>query len=86
MALKEAFPNLYGIACAKNASVATYLELFGGSNQWNVSFARAVYDWEVDIFASFFRVLYSVRVSWKGEDKLLERVVRGLILIQYPGL
>jgi hypothetical protein len=70
MALKEAFPDLYGIACAKDASVAAHLEILGGSNQWNVSFARAAHDWEVDVFASFFRVLYSVRVRREGEDKL----------------
>jgi hypothetical protein len=34
------FSDLYGIACAKDASIAAYLELSGGSNKWNVSFAR----------------------------------------------
>jgi len=42
--VKEAFHDLYGIACAKNASVVAHLELSGGSNQWNVSFARAAHD------------------------------------------
>jgi hypothetical protein len=32
MALKEAFPNLYGSACAKDASVVAHLEFSGGSN------------------------------------------------------
>jgi hypothetical protein len=40
MALKEAFPHLYGIAYAKDA----HLKLYGGTNQWNVSFARAIHD------------------------------------------
>jgi hypothetical protein len=31
MALKEAFLDLYDIACTKNASAAVHLELFGGS-------------------------------------------------------
>jgi hypothetical protein len=30
---KEAFPVLFGIACAKDASVADNLELLDGSNQ-----------------------------------------------------
>jgi hypothetical protein len=30
------------------------LEFVGGSNQWNVRFARAAQDWEMDIFAFFF--------------------------------
>jgi hypothetical protein len=28
------------------------------------------HDWEVDVFASFFKVLYSVRVRQEGKDKL----------------
>jgi hypothetical protein len=52
---KVAFPVLFGIACAKDASVAANLEFLGGSIQWNVSFVRAAHDWEVDVFASFFR-------------------------------
>jgi hypothetical protein len=31
MALKVAFPNLFGIACAKDASVVSPLELSGGT-------------------------------------------------------
>ena len=30
---KEALPNLFGIACTKNAMVATHWEFFGGSNR-----------------------------------------------------
>ena len=52
MALKEAFPHLCGIAYTKDA----HLKLSGGSNQWNVSFARAIHDWVVDVFPLFFRV------------------------------
>lgn len=48
MALKEAFSDLFSIASAKDASVATHLEFYDGSNQWNVSFNRAAHDWEVD--------------------------------------
>jgi hypothetical protein len=33
MALKEAFSNLFGIACANDAFIATYLELYSGFNQ-----------------------------------------------------
>jgi hypothetical protein len=41
-ALKEAFPNLYGIICAKDAVVAAPLELSGGSNKLNVSFVECL--------------------------------------------
>jgi hypothetical protein len=57
-ALKEAFLALYGIACMKDTSVAAQLKLSGGSNQWTVSFVKAAHDWEVDVFASFFNLLY----------------------------
>jgi hypothetical protein len=46
------------------------LEYSSDSFQWNVSFARAAYDWEVDVFASFFNLLYSVRVRRDDVDKL----------------
>jgi hypothetical protein len=39
------------------------------SIKWSVSFVRAAHDCELDFFASFFRVLYSIRVRWEGEDK-----------------
>jgi hypothetical protein len=70
VALKVAFPVLYGLACAKDASIAANLEFLGGSNQWNVSFARAAHDWEVDVFASFFQVLHSVTVRRGCVDQL----------------
>jgi hypothetical protein len=68
MPLKEAFPVLYDIARDKDALVATHLVLQNGSYQWDVSFFRAAHDWEVDIFASFFSLLYSTRVDCEGED------------------
>jgi hypothetical protein len=33
-----------------------------------MNFARAAHDWEVDIFALFFRVYYSARVRQGSED------------------
>ena len=38
--------------------------------QWKVSFVRVAYDWEVDVFVSFFNLLYSVRVRRGGDDKI----------------
>jgi len=57
--LKEAFPVLFGIARAKDASIADNLELLGGSNQWSVSFSREAHDRKIDVFASFFQVALS---------------------------
>lgn len=52
--LKEAFPALFKIARAKDASVADNLELLGDSKQWSLSFSREAHAWELDVFASFF--------------------------------
>jgi hypothetical protein len=59
-ALKEDFPVLYGIACANDAFVVAHLDIYSGSNQWNVSFARAAHDREMDVFASFNNSLFQL--------------------------
>jgi hypothetical protein len=33
-------------------------------------FIRVAHDWEVNVFISFFNLLYSYRVRREGEDKL----------------
>jgi hypothetical protein len=69
-ALKEAFSDIYNIAYVKDASGTVYLELSSGSLKWNVSFIRAAHDWEMDVFALFFNLLYLYRVRREDEDKL----------------
>jgi len=70
MTLKEAFLALYGIARDKDVLVAAHLDSTSGSLQWDVSFIRASHDCEVEVLASFFTSLYTVRVRREGEDKL----------------
>jgi hypothetical protein len=67
--LKEVFPDLYGIARVKDASMADNMEILGGSVQWNASFVREAHDWEVDVFASF-QILHSTRVNSDRADCL----------------
>jgi hypothetical protein len=69
MSLKEAFPVLYDIACAKDTLVADHLVVVSGSYQWDVRFFRDVHDWEVDVMASFFSLLYSSKVAQDGGDR-----------------
>jgi hypothetical protein len=45
-ALKEAFPNLFSIACMNDTYVAVHLELSSSFHQWNVSLVKAAHDWE----------------------------------------
>jgi len=70
MPLKEAFSILYDIACDKNAHVADHLIVVSGSYHWDVSFFQAAHDWEVDVLASFFSLLYSSKVDRDGVDQL----------------
>jgi len=66
MPLKEAFPGLYDIACDKNLLVVAHLILENGSFQWDVKLIRVAHDWEVDVLASFFTLLYSIRFDRDG--------------------
>jgi hypothetical protein len=52
VALKVAFPALFGFDCTEDASIVANLKFMGCSNQRNVSFTRAVQDWEM--IASFY--------------------------------
>jgi hypothetical protein len=66
MPLKEAFPVLCDIIFHKDAHVADHLVVVSGSYLWDASFFRAAHDWEVDVLASFFSLLYSSRVDRDG--------------------
>jgi hypothetical protein len=69
MPLKETFLVLYGIARDKDALVAAHLVSESGFFQWDVSFIRVAHDWEVDVLASIFTLLYSIKVGCEGEDQ-----------------
>jgi hypothetical protein len=52
------------------ASMADHLQLSNGSSQLNVNFVRAMHDWELEFFTSFFDKLYSIKLRQNGIDKL----------------
>ena len=68
--LKEAYLGLYNIASAKEVSLADNMDFIGGIRQWNVSFLRLVHDWELEVLASFYTLLYSFRVHKEGEHEI----------------
>jgi hypothetical protein len=68
--LKDLFPELFLIACAKDEWVAETMQAHNGSIHWNGLFTRPVHDWEVDLVSRFFELLYSQRVRHGGEDKI----------------
>ena len=57
--LKFVFPELFNIACNKDAWVEEYMEAPNDLLHWNVMFIWPVHDWEIDVVSSFFEVLYS---------------------------
>jgi hypothetical protein len=67
MTLKDALPVLFGIACAKDAPVEAHMDFSGDAIKWNVSFAKTAQNWEVDVFASFYKLLYLARM-WKKRE------------------
>ncbi|KAG6724244.1 hypothetical protein I3842_03G250200 [Carya illinoinensis] len=71
MILKNAFPSLYRIALDQGCSVADNMCINSDSITWSVSFTRAVQDWEMGDITEFYRVLYSLKLRARREDKLL---------------
>jgi hypothetical protein len=57
------------MASVKDAFVAVNMDLPSGSLQWNVSFICLDHNWEVDVLASFYSLLYSNRARSERKDK-----------------
>jgi hypothetical protein len=55
----------------KDASIAVHFDFSSSFLEWNVSFIKVIHNWEVVALASFFTLLYSYRVRWEGEYKIL---------------
>jgi hypothetical protein len=57
--LKILFPDLFNIACAKEAWVEENMDIAYGVIYWNVMFIRLVHDLEMEAASRFFELLYS---------------------------
>jgi hypothetical protein len=68
--LKVLFPELFTIAYGKDEWVEENMHINNGIIHWNILFTRPVQDWEVDRVARFFKLLYSQKVWYGGEDKI----------------
>ena len=51
-------------------SIADHRDCLNGYVQWNVTFIRRVHDWEVEVLASFYTLLYSHTMRGEGEDRM----------------
>ncbi|KAF5442567.1 hypothetical protein F2P56_035211 [Juglans regia] len=69
-ALKDSFPDIFCVACNQDASVVDLVLHLRDQMQWNVTFSRAVQDWEVDNFEAFFSLLYSAKLNSQQADRL----------------
>ena len=68
--LKDAYPELYRIACIKDALVADYIHFRGDFVHWEVNFTRLAQDWELESVSPFLDLLYSIPITRIGEDKV----------------
>ncbi len=68
--LKNSFPELYRIACEKDAYVADHIHIRDESVHWEVNFTRLAHDWELESISTFWESIYSAFVKGFGEDKI----------------
>jgi hypothetical protein len=68
--LKNVFPVLFTIACAKEAWVEENMAIVNGVIHWNVMFIRPIHDWEMEDMSRFFELLYSQQIRHGGVDKI----------------
>ena len=68
--LKFVYPELYCIACVKDAPVADFVQFHGNAMHWEVTFTRLVQDWEIESTSSFLELLYSINIKRYMKDKM----------------
>ncbi|KAG6729257.1 hypothetical protein I3842_01G018300 [Carya illinoinensis] len=69
-ALKDQFSALFRVARDKEVSVAEVMGMVGEQIQWNINFSWAAHDWELNSFAAFYSLLYSLKRSNQHADLL----------------
>jgi hypothetical protein len=74
--LKLAYPELYRIACVKDALVADFVQVRGHVMHWEVTFTRLAQDWELESISSFFELLYSDNIISTKKDKMCWKPAR----------
>jgi hypothetical protein len=58
--LKTLFPELFIIACGKDAWVEENMQIQNDTILWNILFIRPVHDCEVEVVSRFFEMSYSL--------------------------
>lgn len=70
--LKELFPNFFSIATSPTST----LDNAWGQQGWNVTFRRALNDWELQKVVDFFNILEQFQGLGETEDKLCWNLCR----------
>lgn len=65
--LKQLFPDIYSLNQQQNSTI----EMFWGELGWNLSFRRALNDWEIDKLASFYGTLEQFKGTSSEADCLI---------------
>lgn len=65
--LKQLYPDIYSINQQQNSTI----EMVWGEQGWNLSFRRALNDWEIDRLASFFGTLEQFKGTSTDADCLI---------------
>ena len=68
--LKLAYPELYRIACVKDAPVSYFVQFWGNGVHWEVTFTWLAQDWEFESISSFLDLLYSITIKNSEKDKM----------------
>ena len=69
--LKQTIPELFRLACNKEAYIGDYIVHRNGSIHWDLDFTHLVQDWELESVSTILDLLYSTKVQGSGVDTLL---------------
>ena len=67
---ENVFLELYSINRNEEAYVADLMKFSNGVLHWDLSFIRAIQDWEFDSLSNFMESIYGVSLRRVGKDKI----------------
>ena len=74
--LVASYPELFRFCHDKEGSVAEPMKFTNGVLHWDVSFFRAIHNWELEAMLSFMDTIYGTSIKGIEEDKMSRKVDR----------